>query len=92
MTNETQLCEYLNSKYGDLDAVGRTIRDGTFDDWPLLEHEKLGYCLVKAWKGQYASASEALQDVRATLQACGRTLVNDVSGFRLGGAILRRQT
>lgn len=78
MTNEKQLCEYLNSKYGDLDAVGRTIRDGTFDDWPLLEREKLGSCLVKAWKGQYASASEALQDVRATLQACGRTLVSDV--------------
>lgn len=58
--------------------MGKTIRDGTFDDWPTLESKKPGPCLIKAWKGEYESAGEALQDVGATLEACDRTLATDV--------------
>jgi hypothetical protein len=78
MNDWTPLSEHLNSRYDDLSDLGKAIRDGTFDDWPALESKKLGPCLIKAWKGQYESAAEALQDVRATLEACGRTLATDV--------------
>lgn len=43
-----------------------------------LESKKLGPCLIKAWKGEYKSAAEALQDVRDTLEACGRSLATDI--------------
>ena len=78
MNDWTALSEHLNSRYDDLSDVGKAIRNRTFDDWPALENKKLGPCLIKAWKGQYESAAEALQDVRATLEACGRTLAKDV--------------
>jgi hypothetical protein len=85
MNDWTPLSEHFNSRHGDLSAVGETIRDGTFDDWPILESKKLGPCLIKAWKGEYGSAEEALQDVRNTLEACGRTLAtvmdDEVDGF-----------
>jgi hypothetical protein len=78
MNDWTPLSEHLNSMYDDLSDLGKAIRDGTFDDWPALESKKLGPCLIKAWKGEYESAAEALQDVRDTLKACGRSLATDV--------------
>jgi hypothetical protein len=50
------------------------VREGWFDDWPVLREEELGSCLVKAWKGQYESAEEALRDVRGLLEGCGKGL------------------
>ena len=85
MNDWTPLSAHLNSRYDDLSAVGKAIRGGTFNDWPALESKKLGPCLIKAWKGEYESAAEALQDVGATLEACGRTLATDaddeIDGF-----------
>lgn len=78
ITSWTPLFEHFDSSYDDLDAVGKIIREETLVDWPVIEREKLGLCLIKAWKGEYDSASEALQDVRATLEVCGRTLAADV--------------
>ncbi|OTA25061.1 hypothetical protein BTJ68_10702 [Hortaea werneckii EXF-2000] len=57
---------------------GLEVRKGVFDDWPILQTEQLGPCLIKAWKGEYESAEEALQDVRNVLKTTGRTLVPDM--------------
>jgi hypothetical protein len=70
-------------KYGSpmLDEIGEeraredAVREGWFDDWPVLRGEELGTCLVKAWKGQYGSAEDASRDVRAVLEGCGRVLL-----------------
>jgi hypothetical protein len=78
MNDWTPLSDHLKSRYDDLGAIEKTIHDRTFDDWPALESKKLGPCLIKAWKGEYESAAEALQDVRDTLEAYGRTLATDV--------------
>jgi len=78
LMNDWTLSEHLKSRYDDLSAVAKTIRDRAFDDWPVLENKKLGPCLVKAWKGEYESAEEALHDVRVMLEACGRTLAMEV--------------
>lgn len=81
---------HFSSKYDDLRAVGEKIREGKYDDWPILADERLGSCLVKAWKGQYESAGDALHDVQAKLKACGRTLSSDVEddidGFDWSGS------
>ncbi|GFF36737.1 hypothetical protein IFM51744_03224 [Aspergillus udagawae] len=37
----------------------------------LLEEERLGSMLVKAWKGEYENAREILQEVRSYLQQIG---------------------
>lgn len=37
----------------------------------LLEEERLGLMLVKAWKGEYENAREILQEVRSYLQQIG---------------------
>lgn len=67
------------------DAQEAAVREGRFEDWPVLQTEQLGSCLVKAWKGEYESAQEALEDVRSTLQRCGRVLMDDtddaIEGF-----------
>jgi hypothetical protein len=62
-----------------------TVRNGRFEGWPVLRDEELGFCLVKAWRGEYESAGEALCDVRALLESCGRVLVDgkedEIGGF-----------
>jgi hypothetical protein len=72
---ETDALSYMRS--GEGCARGSVARDGTFDNWPVLGNERLGSCLVKAWKGQYESAEDALQDVRGVLKECGRVLAAD---------------
>lgn len=61
------------------------VQEGKFEDWPVLQTEQLGPCLVKAWKGEYESAVEALQDVRSVVERCGRVLAADtddeIDGF-----------
>lgn len=64
----------MESQYTDLGALGERIREGTFDDWSMLERSRLGPCLVKAYTGKYESAGEVLEDFRAALAACGREL------------------
>jgi hypothetical protein len=80
---ETDVSSYMRSEEGC--ARASAARHGTFDNWSVLGNEKLGSCLVKAWKGQYESAEDALQDVRAVLQECGRVLAADsddeIEGF-----------
>lgn len=73
MSDGKRLSEHIYQKhsYKELPALGKMVREGTFDDWPLLENEKSGPCLIKAWKGQYETADDALRDVRITLEACG---------------------
>jgi hypothetical protein len=58
-------------------AVEKAMEHGLFDDWPVLPGDQLGPCLVKAWKGEYETADEALQDVRAMLECQGRSLATD---------------
>jgi hypothetical protein len=63
-------------------ARERAVQDGLFKYWPILSKDQLGPCLVKAWKGEYETADEAFQDVRAML---GRTFAEDeedgIEGF-----------
>lgn len=67
------------------DAQEVAVREGRFADWPVLQTEQLGPCLLKAWKGDYESAEEALQDVRSALGSCGRilsaTMDDEIEGF-----------
>jgi hypothetical protein len=41
------------------------------DKFQLLEEERLGPMLVKAWKGEYDSAREVMEEVRLYLQQIG---------------------
>ena len=58
-------------------AAEETVERGMFDDWPVLPEEQLGPCLIKAWKGEYETADEALQDVRAMLERQGRVFATE---------------
>lgn len=53
-----------------------------YEDWSKLEEERFGDILVRAWKGQYASAADVLKEVKDTLEANGRDLAgDDISGI-----------
>lgn len=65
-------------------ARERAVREGRFEDWPVLREEEFGSCLVKAWKGEYESAGEALRDVRQVLEGCGKVSVEGEDG-EIGG-------
>lgn len=58
---------------------------GEFENWPRLSKDMLGPVLIKAWRGEYQCANEALQDSRNILKQCGRTLsddkVDEIDGF-----------
>ncbi|KAK4965714.1 hypothetical protein LTR42_011727 [Elasticomyces elasticus] len=58
---------------------------GEFVDWPRLPDEMLGVVVVKALRGEYATAAQALGESRDLVQACGRTLsdshVDKIDGF-----------
>jgi len=74
-------CESLGEESDD-EEDGDELID---EDWPVLRDEQLGPCLVKAWKGEYESAEDALQEVSAVLAGCGRVLVDgeedEIAGF-----------
>ena len=53
-------------------AAEEAVERSMFDDWPDLPEDLLGPCLIKAWKGEYKTADEAFQDVRAMLGRQGR--------------------
>lgn len=78
LMNGDPLNLHFSPDHEDLRAVGKKITEGVYNDWPVLKDEKLGPCLVKAWKGEYESADDALHDVRAMLKACGRTLSSSI--------------
>lgn len=81
MWDGPERCRLEEEKRGNEEAVEK----GRFDNWPVLRDEELGSCLVKAWKGEYGSAEEALGDVRSKLEGCGRVLVDgeedEIGGF-----------
>jgi hypothetical protein len=58
-------------------AAEETVERGMFDDWPVLPEEQLGPCLIKVWKGEYETADEAFQDVRAMLERQGRVFATE---------------
>ena len=58
-------------------AAEEAVELGIFDDWPVLPEDQLGPCLTKAWKGEYETADEALQDVRAMLERQGRVFATE---------------
>jgi hypothetical protein len=58
-------------------AREEAVRKGWFKHWPILSNDQFGPCLIKAWKGEYDSAGDAFQDVRAILKACGRVFAED---------------
>lgn len=68
-------------------ADEEAVREGMFEKWPVLRDEELGACMVRAWRGEYGSAGQALGDVRGVLERCGRVLVlvdgeeDEISGF-----------
>jgi hypothetical protein len=68
-----------------MSARERTVQDGLFKYWPILSEDQLGPCLVEAWKGEYETADEAFQDVRAMLERHGRTFAeheeDEIEGF-----------
>jgi hypothetical protein len=45
------------------------------DDLQVLEEERLGSVLLKAWKGEYESAEQAAEDVRKTAEKVGIKVV-----------------
>lgn len=49
----------------------RKVERREFDEWPKLHDDMLGPVLLRAWNGEYNSASEALQDARKVLKASG---------------------
>jgi hypothetical protein len=58
-------------------AAEEAVERGMFDDWPVLPEDQLGSCLIKAWKGEYETADEAFQDVRAMLERQGRVFATE---------------
>ena len=80
---ETDAQSYMRS--GEGCARESAAQQGAFDSWPVLDEEQLGSCLAKAWKGQYETAEDALQDVRRVLKECGRALAagfdDEIEGF-----------
>ena len=58
-------------------AAEEAVELGIFDDWPVLPEDQLGPCLTKAWKGEYGTADEAFQDVRAMLEREGRVFTTE---------------
>ena len=67
---------YLISEEGQ--ARQRAARKRASRDWPMLRNEQLGLCIVRAWKGEYESAQDALQNARSGLLDFGRELMVDV--------------
>jgi hypothetical protein len=58
-------------------AAEEAVERGMFDDWPVLPEDQLGSCLIEAWKGEYETADEAFQDVRAMLERQGRVFATE---------------
>ncbi|THX92760.1 hypothetical protein D6D08_02388 [Aureobasidium pullulans] len=47
---------------------------GNFDAWPQLDEKLLGSVILKAWRGEYESAGQAMQEVKDAIRACGHEL------------------
>ncbi|PGH08044.1 hypothetical protein GX51_01485 [Blastomyces parvus] len=45
--------------------------------WQVLEEQRLGYILVKAWNGQYENAKEALDDVKKAAEKMGLLVIGE---------------
>jgi hypothetical protein len=59
-------------------VIESLIERGEFDDWPQLDAEHLGPALGEAWRGQYESAEEVLNDVRKYLVEAGKRITGDL--------------
>ncbi|THW82730.1 hypothetical protein D6D15_10040 [Aureobasidium pullulans] len=47
---------------------------GNFDAWPQLDEKLLGSVILKAWRGEYESAGQAMQEAKDAIRACGHEL------------------
>ncbi|THX31224.1 hypothetical protein D6C90_07753 [Aureobasidium pullulans] len=47
---------------------------GNFDAWPQLDEKLLGSVILKAWRGEYESAGQAIQEAKDAIRACGHEL------------------
>jgi hypothetical protein len=56
---------------------GRAWKEGWQDDFQVLEEERLGSVLLKAWKSEYESAEQVAKDVRRIAENVGIKVVGD---------------
>jgi hypothetical protein len=61
--------------YGDM--RGRAWKEGWQDDFQVLEEERLGSVLLKAWNSEYESAEQVAEDVRRIAETVGIKVVED---------------
>ncbi|CAD0016219.1 unnamed protein product [Aureobasidium pullulans] len=47
---------------------------GNFDAWPQLDEKLLGSVILKAWRGEYKSAGQGMQEAKDAIRACGHEL------------------
>ncbi|THY50939.1 hypothetical protein D6C99_04642 [Aureobasidium pullulans] len=47
---------------------------GNFDAWPQIDEKLLGSVILKAWRGRYESAGQAMQEAKDAIRACGHEL------------------
>ncbi|KAK3628928.1 hypothetical protein LTR56_009381 [Elasticomyces elasticus] len=62
--------------YAGIRPLERALRRGEYNDWPSMPDQKLGPIVLKALRGQYETASEALAELKVLLQGLGRTLAS----------------
>ncbi|KAK5693133.1 hypothetical protein LTR97_010609 [Elasticomyces elasticus] len=71
--------------YDELHEREKALKRGEFVNWPRLPDEMLGVVVVKALRGEYTTAAQALEESRDLVEACGRTLsdshVDEIDGF-----------
>ncbi|KAK4950353.1 hypothetical protein LTR10_011334 [Elasticomyces elasticus] len=60
--------------YAEIRPLERALRRGEYNDWPSMPDQKLGPIVLKALRGQYETASEALAELKVLLKGLGRTL------------------
>ncbi|KAK5744510.1 hypothetical protein LTR17_001904 [Elasticomyces elasticus] len=62
--------------YAEMRPLEQALRRAEYDDWPSTPDQKLGPIVLKALRGQYETASEALAELKVLLQSLGRTLAS----------------
>ncbi|KAK5679326.1 hypothetical protein LTS10_008141 [Elasticomyces elasticus] len=62
--------------FAEMRPLEQALRRGEYDDWPSMPDQKLTPIVLKALRGQYETASEALAELKVLLQSLGRTLAS----------------
>ncbi|KAK4552270.1 hypothetical protein LTR86_010440 [Recurvomyces mirabilis] len=60
--------------YVEMKPLPESIEGSDYHDWPTLPDEELGTVVMKAPRGEYETAGQALNEAREVSQACGRSL------------------